>query len=564
MVQIYGASRHMKLALLAQAALALFVFAPSASAQQQVRLKSGGVLLGAATVEGADAKVVVGDATLSVPLADVAEIAAVAKMEEPLPRRLLAMALEAKILSGAGKQNVGLLAEASRLAPNDPQIAFWYATSLVDAGHGVAAQEVLQANLAAVRQAYPGAVNELLARIEERAAIDKLPRELVQRLDELKIAARSQAAVNSDDNRLAYTAFRVVDQHGQPVAIARNAIQSSGNDERLEAFARGYYLYSFKQYRGNEPRPCRLNINQEGLKQQEIDLPLSPLSGNAPLEIVAHRFDDSEKRRAEIRIVDVDDKPIIGASVSLTAISPRGAHAESAQAFQGDRAGVATITAFPGVYEIRADAEGFVAATDRLEIVASGDANVRTVRLDRLIPAQVRIVWRWTPVELGEAPLAGEVTTNLSSTTGMFAQQAFPFPVRFQQSGDKLFVQMMAQPIYGRGFTAETQPSLRWLPVDGGDEGEANSKETERAFTSLNLEQLDKIKDELKQVAMSDRGPQGRAEVELGVIYVGKLATMHQQRGRPGELTFKAIIEPSSNPSSRRPARGGDKPFEGF
>ena len=225
--------------------VALGAAARPAFAQQEVRLKSGGVLLGSATIDGDHAIIQVGDSTIRVPLANVAEVSAVTKADEPQPRRMLLTALEARILSDADKEVVGILAEASRLSPEDPQIAFWYATSLVDAGYGKAAQETLQSNLAAIRKAYPGAADQLASRIEQRLAVEKLPIDLVQRLDHLAAHGRQRESAGSRDQRACYAVFRVVDQRGAPVEVTRNSIQVNGNDEQLEAFTDGYYLLSF-------------------------------------------------------------------------------------------------------------------------------------------------------------------------------------------------------------------------------------------------------------------------------------------------------------------------------
>ena len=54
-----------------------------ARAQQEVRLKSGGVLIGSAAIDGANAVVQVGDSAMRVTLSDVAEISAVVKADVP-------------------------------------------------------------------------------------------------------------------------------------------------------------------------------------------------------------------------------------------------------------------------------------------------------------------------------------------------------------------------------------------------------------------------------------------------------------------------------------------------
>lgn len=548
----------MKLTIRALIAMSLLSLAPLAAAQQEVRLKSGGVLLGSATIDGEHAIVQVGDAAMRVPLAEVAEISAVARPDDPQPRRLLMTALEAKLLSGADKEVVGILADASRLSPEDPQIAFWYATSLLDAGYGQAAHETLQANLATVRKAYPGAADALASRIERRIVIEKLPPELVQRMDQLAEGGRENRSGSNDNQRPLYAIFRVADQRDKPVNVVQQSIQVSGNDEQLEAFSEGYYLFSFLHYRDNQLQPCRLNINELGVQQTTTDLRVSDSVYASPQEIKVRRFDDGDKREVKVRITDREGHAVPAARVSLTAMLTHGGRSDQEISLQADQEGVAVIKAFPGSYLMSVDQNGFLAIQQNLDVPEGQNASeVRDVKLHKLIAATVSIEWRWTPMQGGETSTGG-LRAELSRFAGMH-QERFPFPIRFEQAGEKLHIQMMGQQFGGRGNQNSPTASLHKIVVNVDGDEAAQQKASRAAFKAIDLKELDIAGEKSKRVDFSEGRTGGRAPVEMGGVYVAKLMTFNQQRGQPGELTFKFLIEPGG-----MRAAGEGNPFGDF
>ena len=58
----------------------------------------------------------------------------------------------------------------------------------MDAGYGNAANEVFAPKREAIAKAYPGMADQLVARIKRRAEMEKMPLELVKRIDELNAA----------------------------------------------------------------------------------------------------------------------------------------------------------------------------------------------------------------------------------------------------------------------------------------------------------------------------------------------------------------------------------------
>lgn len=551
----------MKSACILLALVVLSAIAESAFAQQEVRLKSGGVLLGSATIDGEHAIVQVGDTSLRVPLANVAEISAVAKADQPQPRRMLLTALESRILNGANKEVVGILAEASRLSPDDPQIAFWYATSLLDAGYGKAAQEALQRNLAAIRNAYPGAADRLASRVEQRIAIERLPGDLVQRLDDLAAHGRQRESGGSSDQRAAYAVFRVVDQHGAPVQVTRQAIQASGNDEQLEPFSSGYYLFSFFQYSNNQPEPCQLNIRDIGVRQEAVQLRIGESPYQLPQEIAVHRFDDGDKRQLLVKAVGRDGKPLKGARVVLTPLSSNGNAGNREIDFKANAQGEASVEAFPGSYQVRVERPGFVSAWENVEIQNDDDPQQQEFKLYPQIAAAVDVEWRWLSM-VGNEMLNGEVRAAFSTISGM--QQQFPFPIRFEQEADSLFIHMMGPQMGSwNGRPQSRLPSIKELVVAADDDQPADREALQKTFDALDLKKLNDSSAKFKEIEFNQGRTSTRAPIEVGKIYVVTVTTINHQRGQPGELTFKVWVDRDTSVAIDKPAPGGDNPFDG-
>jgi hypothetical protein len=55
-----------------------------------------------------------------------------------------------------------------------------------------------------------------------------------------------------------------------------------------------------------------------------------------------------------------------------------------------------------------------------------------------------------------------------------------------------------------------------------------------------------------------------RVGIEVGKIYVVTLQTFNQQRGQPGELTFKVWVDRAGERSAERPAGDAVDRFGGF
>ena len=109
-------------------------------------------------------------------------------------------------------------------------------------------------------------------------------------------------------------------------------------------------------------------------------------------------------------------------------------------------------------------------------------------------------------------------------------------------------MQAMMQHFGGRFGQDSPGASLRKLQVSAEGDEKARLEAARAAFKSLDLKDLDKASDKLRPVDFDDGRPGGRAPVELGGVYVAKLMTLNQQRGQPGELTFKFFIEPGATP----------------
>lgn len=521
----------------------------SAVAQQEVRLKTGATLIGTAKFEGDDAVVRVGDSTLRFPRDEVSLITALttAQAQLPEPRRLLNIALEAKLLSGAKKEVVGLLAEASRLAPDDAQIAFWYATSLLDAGYGKAAQQALAPRRDEIARLYPGVTDQLDARIQERLKLEALPPQLLAKIDEVNAAGEAP----TDSNQRRYSAvFRVVDQHQSPVGQNAIRVQCNGNDEALEAFPLGYYLFTFNRSRGNSNDPCQIDVNDIGLRPAEFPLPVvsGPLS--APLEFVAHRFDKSERISIRVRVTDRDDKPVADAKLALRPTSRRGNVSEESLSAVSNDEGNASFDAFPLTYNLDVNAPQFKSETQSVELRESSKKGRELhVKLYALLTGEIRVNWRFTPSAPNGETITGETTLPIGvrALPPYNDGHAIMQTLRPLQVEDRMMIQFSLHHYGGYPMALGGQNAwVRAVEVKS-PEGEPDVLEDlESKFAEIDLGQLDKYKEESKAIElggapMPNRSP-GLLPIDARTIYFGKLPHRDMRSSQMGELAFKLII----------------------
>jgi len=246
------------------------MFAPCVLlADVEVTLKSGASLVGKVKIDGGDAIVTVDDSELRVPLAEIDTITAAEAGPERQAHRLLLTALQARMTKDGSTEVIGLLAEAARLAPEDPHIAYWYATSLADAGYGQAASDILTKQRDSIAKAYPGMIDLLAARIKRRVEMEKMPPALIERFDALNSEMAKQSA--TADQRQMAVLFRLVDQDEIPIEKTDFQIQCNGHDENLEPYDDGFFVYMYKQHRGNNDQPCHLEIMRPGLEAKSFD-----------------------------------------------------------------------------------------------------------------------------------------------------------------------------------------------------------------------------------------------------------------------------------------------------
>jgi hypothetical protein len=127
-----------------------------AAAEQQITLQSGATLVGKVSMEGDQVAIDVDGAKLHFPLNKVATVTSVAADSSRQAERLLFKGLETQLLYDGQQKEIGLIAEAHRLAPDDVRMVYWYARSLANAGMGKAAREAFVPHRDEIAAAYPG------------------------------------------------------------------------------------------------------------------------------------------------------------------------------------------------------------------------------------------------------------------------------------------------------------------------------------------------------------------------------------------------------------------------
>jgi hypothetical protein len=547
----------LSLAIVGVSACALF-------AEQEVTLKSGATLVGDVSFDGDAVVVQIGDAKQRVPLASVASITPVDFGQDRQANRLLLRALETRLMGGTAKEAVGLLAEASRLAPDDPQIAFWYASTLVDAGSGKAAKRVLDAHRDKIDEAMPDAADDLASRINVRMVLELLPAELVARIDKLNAAAALQPV--ETQMRQVYAAFRVLDQFNDPIEQSAFQIQANGNDERLEEFGDGYFLFTCSQHRNSDNDPSRLVVAASGLKPETHELRTASDRVYLAGEFVVHRFGEEDKRAIDVAVVDRDGKPVAGARLELQSQNQRNNRADNAISAATDDAGRASMPAFPGPYVLTANADDYNNAMDQFELTTDVPTGVqRRLTLHRALRANVRMEWISKPVQgFPGAPGGGGTTSGDATMPINGPRGAAPYNQELQwlrpsQVDNRISLQMNLM-MFGQmaGMGAP------WVKVRAvGEEGEEAGRlaEAAKAFKELDLKELDDSPEGFKPVVAAGGGRNRpnfgpgslQATANFGDVFVGKLTGRDTRTGQPAEVTFKAIVERPEEDAAETP-----------
>ena len=414
-------------------AITIWLLANTLFAEQIVVTKSGTTLVGTVTFDGDAVIVEIAKGNLRVPLSEVVAVATiateggVAAQGPTQAQSLLLKAAEARLLKNGGEEAAGILAEAARLAPDDPRIAFWYAGALVDAGEGKAANDVVNRHREAISAAYPNMLNTLTARIEQRLKLESLPRELMNRIDRLNAFAESQPPTGGDQQLFA--AFRVVDQHQTALPAGFFRVECNGHDDKLEAFDDGHFLLVFKQNRGSEGGPCKLTIAEPGYESRTFEFAASPSEVKNAGEFVVKKYEESARRRVQMHVMDGEGEPISGAEVRLNPQLSRNSSEDDSLSADTDDSGNVEILAYPLEYLYRVTANGMNPEQGMLTVKEASDVPETKVTLYAALEGSLRVKWiRKIAGEVGEST-TGEATVEIPAV-----QRGFN-PVDFRTRG---------------------------------------------------------------------------------------------------------------------------------
>lgn len=548
---------------------AAFVFcmlaAPTLLAEVEVTLKSGATLVGQVKIDGADAVVTIDNSEVRVPLSEVDTIGSAADSPERQSHRLLLTALSARKTKDGGTEAIGLLAEAARLAPNDPHVAYWYASSLADAGFGQAANEILTKQREAVAKAYPGMIGQLESRIKRRVEMEKMPAGVIERFDALSAELAGQSP-NAEQRQLAVL-FRLVDQQGVPIERDDFEIQCNGHETNLEPFEDGYFIYLFKQSRGNGDQQCRLEVMRPGLEAKNFQFQGSSSQVGTAGTLVAKRYGEEARQPFRVTVSDSSGQPVVGARISLNPVSSGGNTSEHSLSGETDAEGKAEILAFPMKYSYRVSSQSFNPAGGAVEIrAAGGEPSEVKAQLYRAIQATIRLAWKSTSMQ-GGGTTSGEATLQVSSDgppPHQYGQNDTNW-IRPIQQKDRLTVQFVDNAFGFGGPFGVSDAWVRVVPAEKAekeaegegekDDAEGESKQDEpkptrlEEFNGLDLEEIDKLKSKLPQPRLLGGGqptgprPPMVLEAEAGAIFVGRVLNRDMRTGQPIQLAFKAFVE---------------------
>ncbi len=540
-------------------AVGLLIAEPLA-ATEIVSLKTGGTLIGNVSYDGDAIVVEMRDSKVRVPAADVVTVASLDLGPVSKANELLLSALEARLLSGSGMEAVNKIAEAARLAPNDPHVAYWHASLLVEAGFGKAASEIYEGHREAIAKAFPGMADRLAGRIRERVDLEKLPEALVERIDNFNAGGASRES--QDDTQLVASVFRLVDQEKTPLDRSTFQVQGNFNDQRIEAFEDGYYFFTGKQNRHSNDA-SKVVVNQVGLRPSEFELAASADRVPAAKDFVVQRYDDTAKQTYRAVVVDKSGKPIAGAKVVLQPANDRPSpQTGEVPAKLADSEGKVEIQAYPMRYNVMVSASGYKPEGQSVELKEGAAQEDQRFELYRTINGTVHVAW------IMEGPQVNATIT--SSEADIEVKDGQPAPAPYDQNGpiwvrpmqvkDQLVLQFnlhqYGPPAPGATFGVWTAEAEETGEAGGDAKGKAKEK-----FASLDLNKFDELKKDLKPV-QAGRGSSSRGRpvpstpmqlqvpLEQGKVYVGKIPFRDPRNGQPVEVTFKLYVEGEKNPAA--------------
>ncbi|TWT77691.1 hypothetical protein Pla123a_14870 [Posidoniimonas polymericola] len=330
-----------------------------------------------------------------------------------------------------------------------------------------------------------------------------------------------------------YVYFRVADRDG--VAVPRDdfRVSVSGSNEELEAFDRGYYLFSYTTSNTSH-YPCKLLFQGEHLKPSEHQFDDAAWRARDAGVITAVRFEKKDKQEFAVKVVDAEGSPIVGASVSLRRYSgnPRSSSSEST-----DADGLAAFQAYPGRYTAQVNANGYRGTYKVASLEAGRDAEV-TITLFTARTARLRVEWNGVSDQQPNS-VSGEETVTLSNGAPQVMDRRSQW-LGLVQIADRVALGY-GNRMYGRRQSSSVESD--WLLVL-----ESEGKTPEEVFEAIDLDSLEEWKNGGK--SLNKVAPLQYANdaldyyaVEPGDVVIGVATSIDPMNGRPLTRTFKAVVD---------------------
>ncbi len=530
------------------AATLVVSLASVATAQQQVTLKSGAIVVGDVKFDNGAVLINLDGTETRIPFTEIDTVASASFSKRQQAQQLLLRGLESRLNGSTPKDTVVLLLEASQLDPENPHIAYWLATNLLEAGYGKIARKKYENLREAVDEAYPDGASRLASAIEHRVAIEALDPKLVARIDAFNANPGAPDPDNPHMKRMA-AVVRVLDQHQDPIDQSAIRVEGNGGEERLEQFADGYFFYSALNGNDEEEQDCNLIVSQNGLQQTRRSFRVSSLEASVALEIAVHRFADSDKRPARILVQDADGEPLAGIRVQL---QPNQSGGSEPLVATTDDKGVASFTAFPGAYVMNAAGEGFNPFRDQILIDEQDPEGAEEeLVLYPALAGSIRLEWRSKSWQGGGETTSGSTTLNPSVLdAGGYFGDSIASSFRLGQALDKLVLQITR---YNYGPPTGAGAAVKRLKSSDAASGEEHQRRAEKVFKELDLATFDQLGEEYEAAPIDGGAPNGQSAVRIplrpGDVLVGRTTGRDMRTGQPLEVTYKALVETTAEAS---------------
>ncbi len=316
-------------------------------------------------------------------------------------------------------------------------------------------------------------------------------------------------------------------------------MECSAQNEKLEAFAEGYFLFTYSHSRRSSSQPCRVRVAGAGLLEKTFEFHGTRNEVRAAGLFRARRFAEKDRRKVDFTVTGPNKKPIVGVLVALHANNRSSSN--KILPVKTDSAGHTSASLYPGTYQCYFTAPGYNRVIRSLIIpLESRKPSTIEATMHPTINAQVKVVWKSEPLNYLGVTNREEPRTVQKQEGVLYAGDKVRSSnsnrvrwIRLTQVEDRLQLIITTTPGY---YNYASSPGKPWV-------GRWTGKEEAGLFDNLELDKIEERKKQARILPSSTNPTMGMSlPVEKEALYVGRTITRDPRTNRPAILTFKVFV----------------------